>query len=181
MATGDFQDLYTQVLYAAQRDPSVAFDVTRAKSAVNTAYFNLCDDGSQWSFLAVQGEHSLTTGDETYSYSSIATSLSVPAITDVLALSFGGPAGSPVGHYVRWEDYWAIRQLNPSLPNGVPHLWTTTSRSEVQVWPKPQSTYTATVFALRRPAELVNNSDVPLVPAGWSQRLLVPAAAAILS
>jgi hypothetical protein len=180
LATGDFQDLYTQALYAAQRDTSVAFDVTRAKAAVNTAYFNLCDDGTQWAFLATQGEHTLTTGDETYSYSDIATSLSVTGITDVLAVNFGGPAGSYPGHYVRWEDYWAIRQLNPSLANGVPHLWTTTGRSEVQIWPKPDSTYTATVLVLQRPAELVSNSDEPLLPIGWRSRLLVPAAAAIL-
>lgn len=180
MATGDFQDLYTRTIYAAQRDPNVAADVARAKEAVNEAYLSLCDSGPQWSFLTAQGTQTLTTNQTSYSFSTIATSLGVSGITDVLAWSFGGPAGSAPGHYARWEDFWAIKQLNPSLAAGVPHLWTTYGRSQVEIWPKPQSGYTATVLAMRKAAELVNNSDTTLIPQGWVTKLLVPAAAAIL-
>ena len=180
MATGDFQDLYTRTIYAAQRDPNVAADVSRAKEAVNEAYLSLCDSGPQWSFLTVQGTQTLVTNQSAYSYATIATSLSVTGITNVLGFSFGGPAGSASGHYARWEDFWAIKQLNPSLAAGVPHLWTTYGDSQVEIWPKPQSGYSATVLALRKAAELVNNSDTTLIPQGWVTRLLVPAAAAIL-
>ncbi len=180
MATGDFQDLYTRTIYAAQRDPNVAADVARAKEAVNEAYLSLCDSGPQWSFLVKQGTLTLTTNDETYSYADVATSLGVSGITDVLAVNFGGPAGSYPGHYARWEDFWAIKQLNLSLAAGVPHLWTTYGRSQMEIWPKPQSAYSATVIAMQQAPELVSNGDVPLIPIGWRHKLLVPAAAAIL-
>jgi len=180
LATGDFQDLYTRTLYAAQRDPNVAADVARAKEAVNGAYLSLCDSGPQWSFLVKQGTLTLTVNDETYTYADVATSIGVSAITDVLAINFGGPAGSYPGHYARWEDFWAIKQLNLSLAAGVPHLWTTYARSQLEIWPKPQSAYSATVIALQQAPELVNNGDTPLLPLGWRHRLLVPAAAAIL-
>jgi hypothetical protein len=180
LATGDFQDLYTRTLYAAQRDPNVAADVARAKEAVNEAYLSLCDSGPQWSFLVKQGTLTLTINDDTYTYADVATALGVSGITDVLAISFGGPAGSYPGHYARWEDFWAIKQLNLSLSAGVPHLWTTYARSQLEIWPKPQSAYSATVIALQQAPELVNNGDTPLVPIGWRHRLLVPAAAAIL-
>lgn len=180
MATGDFQDLYTRTLYAAQRDPNVAADVARAKEAVNEAYLSLCDSGPQWSFLVKQGNLTLTTNDDTYSYADVATALGVSGITDVLAINFGGPAGSYPGHFARWEDFWAIKQLNLSLAAGVPHLWTTYGRSQLEVWPKPQSGYTATAICMQQAPELVSNGDTPLLPIGWRHRLLVPAAAAIL-
>lgn len=182
MATGDFQDLYTRTLYAAQRGTTVSFDTNRAKEAVNEAYLSLCDTGDQWAWLQVSGTHSFVLNQSSYTFSSVATSLGVGAngIYDVVAVSFNGPAGSSPGHYARWEDFYAIKQLNPSLAAGVPHLWTTYSRSTVEVWPKPDTTYSATVLALRQPALLSLDADVPLVPLAWRFRLIVPLAASIL-
>lgn len=180
MAVGDFADLYGKAIQAAQRDSTVTYDVTRAKSAVNQAYLSLCDSGPQWSFLATQGSLALTQDDPSYTYTEIATALSVPSINEVLSWNFNGAAGSHKAHYLPWEDFQAVKQLDPSLAAGTPSLWTSYGDSTVEVWPKPTSGITATVLALRGAAELTADGDVPLVPLAWRFKLLVPAAAAIL-
>ena len=180
MATGDFQDLYNKTIYAAQRDTSVAYDVSRAKEAVNEAYLTLCDLGPQWSFLQHQGSFTLTTNQDAYTYTSIATGLSLTGgINDVIGVNFT-TADQPQAHYCSWEDYFAIKQLNPSLAAGTPHLWSTYGDTSLQVWPKPSSNLATTLLVLKTPTELVSNGDVPLVPLAWRFKLLVPAAAAIL-
>lgn len=180
MAVGDFADLYGKAIQAAQRDSSVTYDVTRAKAAVNQAYLSFCDSGPQWSFLTVQGSLALTVSDNSYTYAEVATALSVPTVTEVLSWNFNGAAGSHRAHFLPWDDFQAVKQLDPALANGTPSLWTSYADSTVELWPKPTTGITATVLALRGAAELSADGDVPLVPLAWRFRILVPWAAAIL-
>lgn len=185
MATGDFQDLYTRAIYAAQRDPSVAFDVTRAKEAINEAYLRVCDSGPHWSFLTVSGGPlALTNGATSVSFASIATAMSLPSVYQVYGVTTTGSAGSvstvsPPQH-VSWEDYQQIRQQSTAAANGAPTIWTTHSSGQLLYFPPSSSSYSFQFQALRGAVELVNNADVPLIPLQWRAPLLIPCAAAIL-
>lgn len=185
MATGDFQDLYTRAIYAAQRDPAVTFDVTRAKEAVNEAYFKICHSGMPWAFLLVSGGPlALTNAATSITYASIATALSVPSVNKVYGITAVGSAGavntSTAPLHVSWEDYQQIRQQSTAATNGLPTVWTTHSDSTVLYFPPSSTSYSFTFQALRGVAELSANADVPLIPLPWRAPLLVPCAAAIL-
>jgi len=180
LPAGDFQDLYTQALYASQRDPGNPYDVERAKEAVNSAWLHLAQLGIQWGWLTTQGDFTVRQGVESYSFDEIAVACGVSGVTEVLQLSFNGDKGTPFGHYAGWEDFYGVKSLDPQLPPETPHLWTVVGANSVQVFPVPDRDYDATVLALLRPENLDADSDEPVVPFGWRYKLIVEPAAAVL-
>lgn len=178
MATGDFADLYGLTAKAARRDTSLSADLVDCKSAVNETYMRVCESGDNWDFLQAQGSQAMVAGTETYSYSTIGTSLSV-TVSDVIGVGQGFTS-APEMEYVGWEDYWAIKALNPSLGNGVPAIWTKTSDGNVHIWPKPNATTSLTILALKAPTELTSDAHEPFIPLQMRRRIIVPGAAAIL-
>lgn len=180
MPAGDFKDLYTQAINASQRDPGSDYDVDRAKEAVNNAWLHLAQVGVQWQWLTIQGELEVKEGKDTYSFTDIALACGVPYVTEVLQFSFNGPKGTPFGHYASWEDFWAIKSLNPVLPPETPHIWTVVGGDSVQIFPVPDQDYKAQVLAVRRPENLAASTDEPRLPFGWRYKLIVEPAAAML-
>jgi hypothetical protein len=180
LATGDFLDLYGLALRAARRDPTLASDITQAKSAINEAQFFVLDEAAQLDFLAVTGTQALVIGQEAYSYATIATSLGVPAIQQVVSIFGNAAAGAASFHYLGFDDYVAVKALDPATANGVPHIWTITADANVLMWPKPAAALATTIMALRSPVELVADVDVSIIPLAWRRRLLVTYAAMVL-
>lgn len=138
----------------------------------------ICEDGTQWDFLTVEGTQAMTVGQETYTYTTIAASLGVTAVTQILDLGTG-VAGIPF-QYLAWDDYNAVKALNPALPNGTPSLWTLVGDASASVWPKPSAVTALRVLALKQATELVADGDVPFLPLQARRRVLVNGAAAVL-
>ena len=58
--------------------------------------------------------------------------------------------------------------------------WGDAATATIRLYPKPDAVYTIGTIAILRPAVLTANADVPLFPADFAHRILVPYAAAIL-
>jgi hypothetical protein len=169
VAFGDFADLYGEVIKRARRDASFASDVTDAKNAVNEAYLEICDDGTQWDYLETNGTFNTAAATSSYTYTTIGTALGV-TVTDVLALR---QTSGPTMYGVDWSDFERIRGLNTTL-SASPEIWTKQSDSQVVLFPTPTGISAITCVARREPTALTNDGDTPLIPLSWRRRVIVP-------
>lgn len=186
MASGDFLDLSEHACRAAQLDPSdTSGDLTQAKAKVNEGYLSCVHDGSPWDFLEKEGQFDLTASSDKYTYSSIATAMSVSgaSIREIVKLT------NDTEGYVLKETSWEhLEQLTYSTKEsaegtGAPAYWAkwgSQGAPTIRLYPNPDSAYRLGAFCYLEPAALSDNTDTPLIPLAWRHRILVPYAAARL-
>lgn len=185
MATGDFLDLAQAAVRAAQGDTTdTTGDLARAKAAINEAHQTVCGDGYPYDFLEREGQWTTTAGSDVYTYASIATAMGVSgaSIREIHMLTndtngFGGAALNSVS----WEQLEAMSYSSQesSEGTGTPVIWAKWA-SRIRLYPAPEQVYTLGTYCLLAPAEMTLDADVPLIPASFSRRVLVPYAAALL-
>lgn len=145
-----------------------------AKDAVNEGYLNVCDDGTQWSYLEAVGAFNTAAAASTYTYAAIATGIGGGiTVTDVLSLR---QTSGPTMYSTEWSDFERIRGLNTAL-TGAPEIWTKVQDNSVILYPTPTAIAAIQVLARKEPAALSADGDIPLIPTSWQRRILVPFAA----
>lgn len=181
MASGDFQELSQRAARAARFEPSNSTDLTRANEAINQAYLTACSrDGVQFDFLEQEGQWTTTAGSDTYTYSSIATAMSVSGATiaEILALT-----DDTDGSVLESMDWLALERLSYSSqdgdPTGRPLYWAKWG-SRIRLYPSPDDAYTVGAFVRLVPAEMSGTTDTPLIPLAYRHSVLVSHAAANL-
>jgi len=178
VASADLLDLAEWAARTA-RFSTTGSDLTLAKAAVNDAYLSTCADGSPFDFLQQEGQWTTTAGSDVYSYSSIATAMSVSgaSIAEIETLT-NDDDGYPL-ESMSWSALEAWSHSTQDDPDGMPTHWSKWA-SRIRLYPTPDATYTLGCFVRLVPAEMTADADTPLIPLAWRRRLLVPYAAAIL-
>lgn len=181
MATsGSFLDLQEWACRFARFDSTNAADLALAASAVNDAYMSTCSDGSPWDFLQREGQWLTTAGSDTYSYSSIATAMSVTGADIAEIETITDDESSTVLQSMSWA---ALESAAVSTQDGEgtgrPYYWSKWE-SRIRLFPSPDSELTMGSFCRLTPTEMSGDADEPLIPFAWRRRLLVPFAAATL-
>lgn len=180
MASGDFQDLYSKAIYGSRRDTSDAFDVARAKEAINEAYTYVASTGDPWDWLEKEAQFTVQTGQDVYTYDSIASALAT-TIDEIHTLTMDSDSG---GGWVLDSMSWtSLERISASTQDdeqfGEPLMFAKWSR-RIRLFPAPDEAYTLGMFYRMQAQEMTNDSDVPLLPLAWRTRLLVPYACARL-
>jgi len=180
MASGDFQDLYSKAIYGSRRDTSDAFDVARAKEAINEAYLYVASTGDPWDWLEKEAQFTVQVNQDVYTYDAIGAALST-AIDEIHTLTMDSDSG---GGWVLDAMSWpSLERISASTQDdeqfGEPVLFSKWSR-RIRLFPAPDEAYTLGMFYRIQVQDLVNGSDVPLLPLAWRTRLLVPYACARL-
>lgn len=187
MASGDFLDLSQHACRAAQLDPSdTTGDLAQAKAKVNEAYLSVCHDGTPWDFLEKEGQWTTTASSDTYTYSSIATAISLSGATirEIVNMTndTDGFYMEPAGDWRSLEVVSASTQ-ETSEGTGSPITWTkwgSDGAPEIRLYPNPDAVYTIGIKCFVTPNEMSNTTDTPLIPLAWRHRIIVPYAAAML-
>ena len=139
-----------------------------------------------WDFLEREGQWTTVSGSDKYAYTTIATGMSITTgtIREIRAMvndTYGG-------YLMESMDWSALENISDSTQEtgegtGTPLAWSKwgdAATATVRLYPKPDAVYTIGTYAILRPAVLTANADVPLFPADFAHRILVPYAAAIL-
>jgi hypothetical protein len=181
VASGDFENLSQAACRAAQLDPAdTTGDLVRAKAAVNEAYLSTVGGSEEWDFLQAEAEWTTDPGDDVYTYAAIvtATGLTGATIREILTLTndTDGLEMTPMS-WQALERFTAGSQDDEA--DGSPSLWSKWA-ARIRLFPTPDAEYTMGTFLALAPAEMSNNTDVPLIPLAWRHRILVPYAAARL-
>lgn len=181
MASGDFLDLATRACYFAQFDPTdTSGDLARAKEEINAAYLSVCATGPRFDFLEQEGTWTTTAGAGVYTYSSIATAMSISGATieEILYLT-----NDTDGHFLESMSWPAMERGTWSTQDdegqGTPTSWAKWN-TRIRLYPTPDRVYTIGAFVRLAPNEMSADSDTPLIPLSFRHRLLVPFAAANL-
>jgi hypothetical protein len=180
MASGDFQDLYSKAIYGSRRDTSDAFDVSRAKEAINEAYTYVASTGDPWDWLEKEAQFTVQTGQDVYTYDAIGSALAT-TIDEIHTLTMDSDSG---GGWVLDSMSWpSLERIAASTQDdeqiGEPLMFAKWSR-RIRLFPAPDEAYTLGMFYRMQAQEMTNDSDVPLLPLAWRTRLLVPYACARL-
>lgn len=185
MASGDFDDLAARACRSAQFDPDNTDDLDRAKEAVNEAYLSTCHDGTSWDFLEKEGVWTTTAGSDVYTYASIATAIgaSAASIREIVRM-VNDTTGGVLESY-SWEQVedGSYSTQEAGEGQGTPTVWAkwgNANNPEIRLYPTPDAVYSLGTFALLTPDEMTTGTDVPLIPAAWRSRIIVPYAAALL-
>ena len=177
MASGDFQDLYMKAMYGSRRDPNDTFDTARAKEAVNEAYVNVSATGDPWDWLEKEGQFVVQAGQDVYTYDSIGSALSTN-IAEIHTLTMDSGDGGWTLDSMSWP---ALERVSYSTQDdeqtGEPIMFSKWDR-RIRLFPSPDEAYTIGMFYRIQAQEMVNDSDVPLLPLAWRTRLHVPDACA---
>lgn len=179
MASGDFQDLYSKAIYGSRRDVSDSFDVARAKEAINEAYLVTASTGDPWEWLEKEGQFVVQTGQDVYTYDSIASALSTQ-INEIHTLTMDSGDGGWTLESMSWPALEAISySTQDNEQYGAPVMFSKWDR-RIRLYPSPDKPYVIGMYYRLNASEMVNDSDVPLIPLAWRTRLLVPYACARL-
>ena len=183
MASGDYHDLSQTACRRARRDPSdLTGDLPRAQAAVQEAYLSTLDMSENWSFLQTEGEFTVDSSADTYSWSSIASAMgitggTIASIRSIVNDTLDTPELMPI----TWREMESLSlSTQDGDATGLPLYWTPWADATIRLYPKPDQTYTLGAFVILNPAQMVADSDTPLIPYPWRHRLLVPYAAANL-
>lgn len=181
-----FLDIKEAACQLAQRDPSLATDLTAAGVAVNQVYLRALSSSDPWSFLSGEGQVVLTSGTAVYNVNGVTSISSTLGLgTDGIELILGmvidsASASSKPMARMGWE---ALEHLSRSTedddPSASPRAYAITG-SQVRFYPTPDEAYTIGVKYRAKPTALSADADVPLVPAGFRRDVLATGAAAIL-
>lgn len=182
MASGDYLDLAQEACRRARRNPAdLTGDLPAAQRAVNQAYLSTLDTAERFGFLEDEGQFTISSAADTYSWSSIATAMTIPdaTIAEVRALTNDTIDADLLN--VSWEE---MEELSFSTQDddgtGLPVYWCRFGEDTIRFYPKPDQSYTIGALVILAPTAMVNDSDVPLIPYPWRHRLIVPYAAAML-
>jgi hypothetical protein len=178
--SGSFLDLKEWACRFARFDSTNAADLALAANAVNDAYMSTCSTGDPWDFLEREGQWLTTAGSDTYSYSSIATAMSVTGASIAEIETITDDEDSVVLQSMDWTalEHAAI-STQDNEGNGRPYYWSKWE-SRIRLYPCPDAELTMGSFCRLTPTEMTDDADEPLVPFAWRRRLLVPYAAATL-
>lgn len=182
MALGDFLDLSEQACRMAQRDETdITGDLAQAKNRINEAYLSICASGDPWAFLEAEGQFTTVAGTDTYTFSSIATAMSITGATirEIQTLvndTDGWPLKS-----MSWE---ALENYTSSTkddePTGSPTMWArwgSQNAPRIRLFAKPDAVYTIGAFVYLMGTAMTANADTPILPLEWRHQVLVPHAA----
>jgi hypothetical protein len=181
MASGDFADLYSKALRRAGRDTSdTAYDVPRAKEAVNEAIVYTCAR-EDWEFLKTEGQFTIDSTADVYTFDSIATALSLsPHSVEKIISLVNDTSDSRTLIGMSWHE---LEELSSSTQGGdargIPTHYAVWER-RVRFYPWPDQQYTIGAHIVRRHGELSVNSDTPLIPLPFRASIIVPYAASVL-
>lgn len=182
-ASGDYLDLAQAAVRASQGSVTdTTGDLARAKEAVNEAYLTVCGDGFPYDFLEREGTWTTTAGSDVYTYASIATGMSITgaSIREILMLTndtFGGVTLESMD----WQQLegFSYSSQEAQEGQGTPIAWAKWA-SRIRLYPNPDQVYTIGAYAILAPAAMSADADLPLIPAAFSKRVIVPYAAALL-
>lgn len=177
MASGDFLELAQRACYQARFRPEHADDIARAKEAINEAYLSTLDLGRRWSFLEREASVSVTSANDTYSVSSVISAASVAGILEFYNFTNDTEGGRPLANMDWLSMEEASRTSQDGDSKGTPTSVAIWGNSRIRFYPWPDKSYDIGFLYLLGAVELTNNTDLPLIPAGWRHRILVPYAA----
>lgn len=187
MASGDWLDLSQAAVRAAQGDPSdTTGDLARAKEKVNEAVAYICSSGDPWSFLEKEGQWVATAGSDTYSFSTIATAMSITGATirEIVSLTPDTDGGVPI--YA--TDWVGLETLAGGTQDSFETLgkqtawawWGNNGDPTMRLYLNPDDSDTFGLFCYLAPEEMDSDTDVPIIPAAFRHAVIVPYAAALL-
>lgn len=187
MASGDFADLAAAAVRAAQGDPSdTTGDLARGKAAVNEAVAYICSSGDPWSFLEKEGQWVVTASSDSYSFSSIATAMSITGATirEIVSLTPDTDGGQPL-LAMDWEalERFANSTQDSFEVENPPVAWAWWGNNgdpELRLYPNPDEDDTFGTFCYLAPDEMDSDADLPIIPAAFRHATIVPYAAALL-
>lgn len=171
----------------ARRDPTdTTGDLARAGDALNDALLSLLDSGDRWDFLEAEATFSTVAGTDTYTYSTIGTTVLVP--TSGVPGEIDSIGDDSNGFILQPLDWESLERATPttqyaSQPQGAPQAfakWGSGSAAKIRLYPEPDAVYTLRWFGRQGLAVMANDADVPVVPLAWRHRILTPFAAAQL-
>ena len=177
MASTDGTDLATLACGRGRHDASKSEHLALALDYINEAYLLVCDGDEPWDFLIAEGQFTVSSSADTYTLSSIASSLSVTnGIRDVYDLTNDSKGGDLLvpGSWRRLEQYSYTSQ--DSDPSGQPTHWAQWGRGgtgKIRFYPKPDTTYTIGCRYRKAVAE-IGGSDFPDMPTAFRKSVLVP-------
>ena len=157
----------------------------QAKAKVNEAYLSICHDGNPWDFLEKEGQWTTVAGTDKYTYSSIATAMSISgaSIREIITMT-----NDTSGLIMRSMD-WTQHEIDTTSTqetdegSGTPDSWSkwgSQGAPTIRLYPNPDAVYTMGAFVYLSPSEMTSNTDTPLIPLAWRHRVIVPYAAALL-
>lgn len=159
--------------------------LAQAKAKINEGYLSVCHDGNPWDFLEKEGQWTTVSGSDKYTFSSIATAMSISgaSIREIAAMT-NDTDGYPLRSYT-WEqmEMSAYSTQESSEATGTPDSWSpwgSQAAPTIRLYPTPNAVYTIGAFVHLTPDELTSDTATPLIPLAWRHRLMVPYAAAML-
>ena len=179
MASGDFLDLYSKAIYGSRRDLSDAFDVARAKEAINEAYVSIAASGDPWVWLEKEGQFVVQAGQDVYTYDSIAAALAT-TIEEIHMLTMDSGDGGWTLESMSWQSLERISySTQDNETDGEPTMFSKWDR-RIRFFPNPDEAYVIGMFYNMQATEMTADVDIPLLPLAWRTRILVPYACARL-
>ena len=179
MASGDYQDLYEKAIYASRRDITDAFDIARAKAAINEALSACSFTGDPWNWLEKEGQFALTAGSDTYTLAAIGTAMGT-TVSDIFDLVVDSSDAGGRLQAMSWEALEHISYSTQDGESGGTPAYFASWDGRIRFFPNPDRAYVLGCFYRAYQPELSANTDTPLIPLEWRTRLLVPYAASVL-
>lgn len=179
MASGDFLELSQRACYQSRYSPSNTTDLTRAKEAINECYLTILNMNERWSFATREGQFSITSAGDKYSFSGIASQLGVGDVVRIFNMTNDTSGGNPL----QGMDWLSQEQLSYVTQDGDSKSCPTTFAvfgTQVRFYPWPDKTYLIGIFYQQGAVALSADADVPIIPLYWRHKILVPYAAARL-
>jgi hypothetical protein len=130
----------------------------------------------RWSFTTKEGTFTVTDASDKYSFSSIASNLSVDYIARIYNLTNDTEGGVPLTGL----DWLSQEQVSDTTqdadPRGCPWCFAVFGE-QVRFYPWPDKTYTIGILYEQGDLQMSADGDVPLIPYAWRHKILVPYAA----
>jgi hypothetical protein len=174
-------EIVARGLRLARRDPDRADDAAEGLEYLNEAHKAVLTDGTNWTFLEVTGQASLTAGTQRYTLSSLATQLSITdGIERVVAVT-NDTDGSPPLKGMHWRQLERLSANTQDDSQGYPVAYAQiglgTSSASIMFWPTPQQAFTLG-FLVRLEVTDLAGADSPLIPDAHASAVLAPYVAA---
>lgn len=181
MAADDATDIVGSALRLSRRDVSRATDLSDGLYWLNEGHRKILKMAIPWDFMEVTGQVVVTPGDQRYTFSSLATALSVTeGIDRILGLVNDSDGGSTL-QGLSWKSLERGAWGTQADPGGSPLAFTQiglgSSNATVLLYPTPDQAYTIGVLARKR-IPLLTGGDFPLIPAELASSVLTPYIAA---
>jgi len=169
-------------LRLSRYDPSLSTDAAEGLEWLNEGYKRVLQAPTNWTFMEVTGQATLTAGTQRYDLSSLATQLGLTAgtIERVVAVT-NDTDGSPPLKGMHWRQLERLAENTRDDSNAYPvayaQLGLGTSSASVMFWPIPQQAFTMG-FLCRLHAVDLAGGDTPLIPDEFASAVLAPYVAA---